>query len=62
MRGACATLLAGLLLGGCGRLPMKDVPDQPIAFVRAQVSDGLLKIDDRRADGRCAAGVGARIS
>ncbi len=48
MKGACATLLAGLLLGGCGRLPMKDVPAQPIAFVRAQVSDGLLKIDDFR--------------
>ncbi len=48
MRGGCALLLSGLLLGGCGRLPMENVPGQPIAFVRAQVSDGLLKLDDFR--------------
>lgn len=48
MKGACAVLLSGLLLGGCGRLPMDDVPSQPIAFVRAQVSDGLLRLDDFR--------------
>lgn len=41
-----AACLGALLLCGCGRLQMEDVPSQPIAFVRAQVSEGLLRLDD----------------
>lgn len=39
-------LLLALALVGCGRLHMEDVPSRPIAFVHAQVSEGLLRLDD----------------
>ena len=43
---AWVVCLTGVGLLACGRLPMDNVPSQPIAFVRAQVSDGLLALDD----------------
>ncbi len=41
-----ALLSCAWVLAGCGRLKMEDVPSHPIAFVRAQVSEGLLRLDD----------------
>ncbi|MBW2414554.1 MAG: PD40 domain-containing protein [Deltaproteobacteria bacterium] len=43
-----AILLLAAPLGACGGFRVEEVPDRPIAFVRAQVSDGLISIDDFR--------------
>ena len=46
-RVACASLLAAAGVA-CGGFTVEEVPDRPIAFVRAQVSDGLISIEDFR--------------
>ena len=47
LRLAAAPAAAAALLA-CGGFTVEEVPDRPIAFVRAQVSDGLISIDDFR--------------